>query len=222
MNVCPVPIETDAEKQARIARRIQELLREFKRLGVESRDEIAHTVGTSRQTIWRQAKQDTEPQQTLVTALEWHLERLRERLAAQGKLPEGEPMPAAVPLPILGIVNAGHLVTQEQQDLGTIAVERKLVPRGRGYVLQVEGDSMAPAYRSGDLVVVNRDAEPHVRDVVVVDVPGHGTVLRRLVMSRGKTRLEADSRGYEPLPFDDEEIVRQGVVVGFLGSARNG
>ena len=38
-------------------------------------------------------------------------------------------------------------------------------------------------------------------------------VKRRLVAARGKTRLEADAKGYEPLPYEDEEIVRAVVAM---------
>lgn len=69
--------------------------------------------------------------------------------------------------------------------------------------VRVVGGSMEPALRSGDMVLVS-DAAPEVRDIVLLEQPGHGPVLHRVVGRRAGlfvTRGDAN-------PTDDRTLAR--------------
>lgn len=75
--------------------------------------------------------------------------------------------------------------------------------------VRVVGGSMHPALRSGDLVFVH-DAEPHLRDIVLLKQPGHGPVLHRVVGERsGKLVTRGDAN-----PTEDRTLARREWVSG--------
>lgn len=89
------------------------------------------------------------------------------------------------------------------------------------FFLRVRGDSMTGAgIRDGDLLVVDRAAEPRDGGVVVAAIDGHLTVRTLRRPAGGGLRLEAASDGYPPLCFgeggDDAEVCVWGVVTAVI------
>lgn len=131
--------------------------------------------------------------------------------------PEGTEPPAYESLPLIGMVNAGSAQNVDENRLGEVRVSRPFLPRGKAYVLKIEGRSMSPTLEHGDLVVVDVDAEPRPGDILVVTLPGQGTVVRQLVRRGKRLLLEAEAEGYEPYPRDEEEVLIHGVVHAIVG-----
>lgn len=215
--VAAVAFETEEEKQERLRRRLSLVVGAFNSLGI-STNALANQIGTDQSTLRRQMSGARGVDQHLLYRLETELEKLKADRAAKGLLPEDmEPPRVSVPLPLLGTVNAGSLAAVDEHKIRDVRVDPAHVPRGKAYVLRVEGRSMAPTLEHGDLVVVDVDAEPRPRDIVVVTIPGQGTVVRRLVVKGKRTLLEADGEGYEPYPRDEEEVLIHGVVHAIVG-----
>ena len=209
---------TDAEKQMGLRSRLAAAVTDFNDLGV-STNGLAVEVGVDQSTLRRQLSGTRSVDEHLLYRLERELDDLKAERAAKGALPAEYDLPrAGVPLRLMGQAQAGTRDAAEEQDLGEVRVDPSQVPRGRAYVLRVEGGAMWPTLATGDLVVVDADAQPRSGEIVVVTIPGEGTVLRRLRVRRGKGLLEAEADAFGlPIPRDDEDVLLHGVVHAIVG-----
>jgi repressor LexA len=125
--------------------------------------------------------------------------------------------PAAVSLPLLGIVAAGAPI-EVFEDPETIAVPRDLVGRRRGsFVLRVRGDSMIDEQiRDGDYVVIESRPEAKDGEVVVAVVRGAETTLKKLQRKGDRVRLVPANAAMSPLDLPASEVEIRGVVRGLV------
>lgn len=123
-------------------------------------------------------------------------------------------IPEPMVLPLFGPISAGFAAPVEEQAEEMLNLEDFLVPqqsRAGTFLLRVRGDSMIDAgIQEGDLVVVERSAEPKVNDVVVGVLDGEFT-LKRLRRDKGKYYLQAENAAY-PDMYALEELEVAGVV----------
>ncbi len=119
-------------------------------------------------------------------------------------------------LPLFGPVAAGFAAPAEEQAAEMVALEEYLVrDRTNTFLLRVKGDSMIDAgIHEGDLVIVERGAEPRVGDIVVGILDGEFT-LKRLRRDKGKFYLQAENDRYPDL-YALEELQVAGVVRGVI------
>jgi len=129
---------------------------------------------------------------------------------------EAEP-PAAVSLPLLGIVAAGAPI-EVFEDPETIAVPRELVGRRRGsFVLRVRGDSMIDEQiRDGDYVVVDSRSEARDGEVVVALVRGREATLKKLRRKGDRVQLVPANTALKTLDLPAQDVEIRGVVRGLL------
>lgn len=115
-------------------------------------------------------------------------------------------------LPLFGPIAAGFASPVEEQAEERIALEDFLVRDPvRTFLLRVKGNSMSNAgILDGDVVVVERGAEPKVGDIVVGIVDKEFT-LKRLAKEKGKYYLHAENPSY-PDVYALEELQVAGVV----------
>jgi len=155
------------------------------------------------------------------------LTAMRERASARRAAPPAREIrtvpPEAVPtstdwhrrfVPIVGRLAAG--------DAALDAVEARQYPPGwcgeflvyqgappTGVAVRVQGQSMQPIYRDGDIVVV--DPAQHVRSglaCVMIDVGGEREpVLKRLTIQGGNAILASDNTAYAPRIVPVEQLV---------------
>lgn len=124
--------------------------------------------------------------------------------------------PARLTLPLFGPISAGFAAPVEEQAEETVTLEEFLVrDRKATFLLRVRGDSMIDAgIHEGDLVIVERGAEPRVNDIVVGVLDGEFT-LKRLKREGGKYFFHAENKNYPKL-FAREELQVAGVVRGVV------
>ena len=125
----------------------------------------------------------------------------------------------AMTLPLFGPIAAGFAAPVEEQAEEKIAITDFLVrDPSRTFVLRVKGDSMIEAgILEGDLVIVERGANPKVGDIVVGILDGEFT-LKRLAKDKGKYYLHAENPEYPDL-YAMEELQVAGVVRSVIGSS---
>jgi len=132
--------------------------------------------------------------------------------------PHEENIPQPMTLPLFGPIAAGFAAPVEEQAEEMLDVENYIVPQQRRastFLLRVKGDSMIEAGISeGDLVVVERGAEPKVNEIVVGILDGEFT-LKRLKRDKGKYYLQAENPAY-PDMYAMEELEAAGVVRGVI------
>ena len=130
--------------------------------------------------------------------------------------------PRRVLLPLaLSRVQAGFPSPADEYVEARLDLNELLIRRPAAtFFLRVRGDSMTGAgIRDGDLLVVDRAAEPRDGGVVVASIDGQLTVKTLRRPAAGGLRLEAANNGYPPLCFgdgDDAEVCVWGVVTAVI------
>lgn len=113
---------------------------------------------------------------------------------------------------LLGLVAAGFPSPAEEELLETMKLEDYLIRNKEAtYLLKVSGDSMTDAgILPGDLVLVERGAEPQAGDIVIAQIDGEWT-MKYFRRSGRKVFLEAANAKYPP--FYPEQDLRIAAVV---------
>jgi repressor LexA len=125
----------------------------------------------------------------------------------------------AVSLPFLGTIRAGVPQVEEIGEAAQVRVPKAALTGvrrpDRCYILRVSGDSMSPAFESGELVLVDQDRLPRDGDVVVALVDESENTLKTLRRSTaGEWILWAENAAYPPIVAKDMRRLQvQGVVV---------
>jgi len=129
-----------------------------------------------------------------------------------------EPVDAPQPmtLPLFGPISAGFATSAEEQAEEIVKLDDYLVrDQSATFLLRVKGDSMIDAgILEGDLVIVERNKEPKVGNIVVGVLDGEFT-LKRLKKEKGKYYLQAENDNY-PDMHALEELKTAGVVRGSI------
>ncbi|MEG0485263.1 MAG: LexA family transcriptional regulator, partial [Oscillospiraceae bacterium] len=119
-----------------------------------------------------------------------------------------------VSIPILGEVRAGIPVEAVEDILGEVEIPRKWARSGEFFALRVKGDSMAPRMHEGDVVIVRKCPCPQSGDVVVAMVGDGNATITKYMQHSGGISLEPYNRvSYEPMYFQNEEIVSLPVTI---------
>jgi repressor LexA len=129
--------------------------------------------------------------------------------------PESELLELAS-VPLIGAVAAGAPLLAEENVLGEVMVEGRLVAAGRHFALRITGDSMRDAaINDGDLVIVRQQPVAQHNDIVVALVEDEATV-KRLSIREHEIELRPANPDFKPIPVgpdDDFRIVGKVVAV---------
>ncbi|PIP65360.1 repressor LexA [Candidatus Peregrinibacteria bacterium CG10_big_fil_rev_8_21_14_0_10_49_16] len=119
-------------------------------------------------------------------------------------------------LPLFGPIAAGPADDAQAQVEDTIAIQEYVIAKPSStFLLRVRGDSMVDAgIMEGDLVIVEKSAEPKVCDIVVGVLDGEFT-LKRLMKNKGKYYLQAENAAY-PDMYAADSLEVAGVVRGVV------
>lgn len=86
-----------------------------------------------------------------------------------------------VPLPLIGTVKAGYNYLAQENWIGTVDVETSLVGDGKDYfALKVKGDSMAPVFLEGDIVIIKKQNDCENNEFAVVIINGDEGTLKKI------------------------------------------
>ena len=126
----------------------------------------------------------------------------------------------AVRIPVYGKVAAGIPITaitdyseDDPDDWEEIPAQ---MARGGEYIaLRIQGDSMEPRIRKGDVVIVRIQEQVESGDVAIVFVNGEDATCKRVRLSDAGLTLISNNPIYEPMFFTPEEV--ESLPVRFLG-----
>lgn len=112
---------------------------------------------------------------------------------------------AAQRIPIIGAVAAGEGWTTFDDGLGEIEVR---VEGGEPVALEVRGDSMAPVYRDGDLLIGAKRSGERADNLIGLDciVMTDGGARYVKFLARGTVRGRFNLRSYNPAQKDIENV----------------
>ncbi|TVP47247.1 MAG: transcriptional repressor LexA [Gemmatimonadales bacterium] len=134
------------------------------------------------------------------------------------ELVQGEAIPGAVELLLLGEVAAG-LPIEAIEHRETVLVPPDLLRKqGENYVLRVVGDSMIEEQiRDGDYIIVNSRPTAENGEMVVALIGGEAATVKKLYREGdGRIRLQPANVAMSPMYFDADEVRIQGIVVGVI------
>jgi SOS regulatory protein LexA len=115
-------------------------------------------------------------------------------------------------LPILGTVTAGFPSPAEEELTDTMSLDEFLITNKEAtYILRVNGESMIEAgILPGDMLLVERGAEPRDGDIVIAQVDREWTM--KYFRKRGRAVfLEAANKDFKPI-YPTEELQIAAVV----------
>lgn len=111
-----------------------------------------------------------------------------------------------IPIPILGTVKAGYDYLAQENWIGTVDVDKKLVESGELFALKIKGDSMSPVLIEDDIVVVKKQDDFENGDIVVAIINGDEATIKKGKKSENSILLQPFNNNYEPLIFTYEEM----------------
>lgn len=128
-----------------------------------------------------------------------------------------KPGPNLLGLPIYSSVQAGAPTAEEEILLDKVDLNDYLVQKPESTVMiNVRGDSMIDAgIQEGDKVIVDREAHPHLGNIVVAIVDGDYTVKYLDKTKDGKILLQPGNPKYSPI-LPQNELSIFGKVVGVV------
>ena len=85
------------------------------------------------------------------------------------------------PIPLVGSVKSGYNYLAQENWIGTVDVETSLVGDGKDYfALKVKGDSMAPIFIEGDIVIIKKQNDCENNEFSIVIINGDEGTLKKI------------------------------------------
>lgn len=126
----------------------------------------------------------------------------------------------AVRIPVYGKVAAGipiaavtDFTSEDPDDWEEIPAQ--MARSGEYIALRIDGDSMEPRIRKGDVVIVRLQEQVESGDIAIVFVNGDDAVCKRVKYTDAGLTLISSNPSYEPLFFTPAEV--ESLPVRFLG-----
>lgn len=119
-----------------------------------------------------------------------------------------------VKIPLLGKVPAGIPIEAIEEILGYEEIPASMLSGGENYfALKVDGDSMFPDYRTGDVIIVRQQSDCNSGDDCIVMVNGDDATFKRVVKQEKSIILKPLNNEYEPYYFNEYEIMTKPVKI---------
>lgn len=113
-----------------------------------------------------------------------------------------------VSIPLIGAVKAGYNHLAEENIEGSIQVEKSLIQGNidEYFSLRVIGDSMAPDFKEGDIVVVHKQSDCDDGQIAVVTINGDEGTLKLIRKFEKSIRLVPLNNNYGFTEYSEKEI----------------
>ena len=116
-------------------------------------------------------------------------------------------------IPLLGSVPAGVPIEAIEDIEEYIDIYPRFVKHGELFALRVQGDSMEPDLRNGDIVIVEKQEFVENGDVAVVRVNGEDVTLKRVKLTNKGLMLIPSNPAYDPVFFDSDQVATLPVTI---------
>ena len=118
------------------------------------------------------------------------------------------------PIPLLGSVKAGYNYLAQENWIGTVDVETSLVGDGKDYfALKVKGDSMAPVFIEGDIVIIKKQNDCENNEFAVVIINGDEGTLKKIKKTDNGIILQPLNPAYGPVMYTKEEMETIPIII---------
>ncbi len=119
-----------------------------------------------------------------------------------------------IKIPVLCKVPAGVPIEAIQDILGYEEIPASMLKSGNNYfALKIDGDSMYPDYKTGDIIIIKQQSDCNSGDDCVVMVNGDDATFKRVIKQEKSIILKPLNNNYEPYYFDEYEILTKPVKI---------
>lgn len=119
-----------------------------------------------------------------------------------------------IKIPVLGKVPAGVPIEAIQDILGYEEIPASMLKSGNNYfALKIDGDSMYPDYKTGDIIIIKQQNDCNSGDDCVVMVNGDDATFKRVIKQEKSIILKPLNNNYEPYYFNEYEILTKPVKI---------
>lgn len=125
----------------------------------------------------------------------------------------GKPEQSNHLIPLLGAVPAGTPIEAIEDIEEYIDIYPKFVKHGELFALRVQGDSMEPDIRPGDIVIVEKQEYIDNGDVAVVRVNGEDVTVKKVKQVADGLLLMPNNPEYEPTFFSADDVANLPVTI---------
>lgn len=116
-------------------------------------------------------------------------------------------------IPLVGSVPAGTPIEAIEDIEEYIDIYPKFVKHGELFALRVQGDSMEPDIRPGDIVIVEKQEFVTNGDVAVVRVNGEDVTVKKVKQVADGLLLMPNNPAYEPTFFSADDVANLPVTI---------
>ena len=188
-----------------------------------SQNKLGELTGVNQTTIARWENEEISPSIDNVVEISKVLQvSLPELLGNDLKIDNGKILDVSkeeIKIPILGRIPAGTPIEAIEEILGYEKIPAKWVRNGnKFFALLIDGDSMYPEYRTGDVIIVKQMADCISGQDCVVLVNGYDATFKRVIKEEDGIKLKPLNNDYETQKFNMENIVKYPVTI--LGVAK--
>lgn len=127
--------------------------------------------------------------------------------------PNPQTLGKGIKIPVLGRVQAGIPIEAIEEIMDYEEITPEMASQGEYFALLIQGDSMEPRMKEGDVVIVRKQEDVDSGDIAVVIVNGHDATIKRFIKRDNGLLLQATNPAYEPMFFTPEEVRSLPVVV---------
>lgn len=121
------------------------------------------------------------------------------------------PVPPQGMLPVIGLASCGKGVIASEDILEYVAADASHC-NDEHYYLEITGDSMAPVFSDGDLVLVHRQTSVDSGDIGVFIVDGEEGYIKKVKYDAENIDLISYNPFYPPMHFEGPDVLRVYVV----------
>lgn len=119
-----------------------------------------------------------------------------------------------IKIPVLGKVPAGTPIEAIQDVIGYENIPATMLNSGENYfALKIDGNSMSPDYKNGDIIIVKQQEDCNSGDDCVVMVNGDDATFKRVIKQNNAIILKPLNNEYEPYYFTLKEIITKPVKI---------
>lgn len=119
-----------------------------------------------------------------------------------------------IKIPVLGKVPAGVPIEAIQDILGYEEIPASMLKSGNNYfALKIDGDSMYPDYKTGDIIIIKQQSDCNSGDDCVVMVNGDDATFKRVIKQEKSIILKPLNNNYEHYYFNEYEILTKPVKI---------
>lgn len=112
----------------------------------------------------------------------------------------------AVKIPVLGFVRSGIPMDAIENIIDYEEISEEVARSGEFFALKIQGDSMEPRIKEGDVVIVRKQSTVENGEVAVVLINGNDATVKKFHKTDVGIKLISTNPQYDPFFFTPQEV----------------